>query len=159
MASHRPLIEPEDLVGLGFRCSMSCLRPGLDANSSGCRLLAATIAAHGLPPSLRSHFTVWALAIDSTTERPITLNHLENPAFTPDERLAIALVAACQHPRCPALTACASALLGSSDLGQVLSATQNIAHTLSAAGTILQPVPRITGGDQQNTPPFPPRLH
>jgi len=160
MASRCPLIEPENLVGLGFRCSMSCFRPGLDASSNGCRLLAATIAARGLSPGIQDHFTAWALAITATAQRPITLNPLETASFSQDERLAITLVAACQHAPCPALTACASALLGTSDLGRVLAATQIIAHTLAATGIVVQNLgPGPSQFSAASPPTRAPRLH
>ncbi|MEQ1698336.1 MAG: hypothetical protein ABL901_21110 [Hyphomicrobiaceae bacterium] len=146
MASRLPSIwhqldtAPERLVGLGFRCAMTCLRPGSNCTAlQSCALLNASIKAHRLPAKLNAEFTAWALAVDATAERPIELSALEHPSFSSDESLAIALVAACQHAHCPALTACASALLGSHDLGRALAATQILAHTLFTANAVLHP--------------------
>jgi hypothetical protein len=131
---------PERLVGLGFRCAMTCLRPGSGlAAPQACALLKAAIEAHRLPTKLNRDFAAWALAVDATAERPIALSALDHQSFTPDESLAIALVAACQHAHCPALTACASALLGTHDLGRALAATQILAHTLFTANALLSP--------------------
>ena len=148
--------NPEHLVGLGFRCAMTCLRPGKNLVApQACALLKAAIEAHHLPANLNTRFTAWALAVDATAERPIELSALEHPSFSPDEALAIALVAACQHAHCPALTACASALLGTCDLGRALAATQILAHTLSAANAVLNSANTMPLNQSSPTP----RLH
>jgi len=164
MATIQQPLHPEHLIGLGFRYSMACLRPDSgDCGPHACRLLTTAISAQGFPANLRNQFTARALAITSTARRPIRLHALDDPDLTPDERLAVALVAAAQHAHCPALTACASALVGSSGpghhLGRVLAATQIIAHTLSAAGTVIDPVSIATRNPRPNTRQFPPRLH
>lgn len=153
MGSRRPLNtpvpehyhHPEHLVGLGFRCAMTCLRPANNfaspqacVGSQACAILKAAIKAHCLPAKLNTEFTAWALAVEASADRQIQLSPLDHQAFSPDESLAIALVAACQHAHCPALTACASALLGTPDLGRALAATQILAHTLLTANAVLQ---------------------
>ena len=62
----------------------------------------------------------------------------DSAGFCRDECLAISLVAACQHDAGPALKSCAFALLGSSNLGRALVATEVVARTLSGAGCLLQ---------------------
>ena len=128
---------PERLVGLGFRCSMICLRTADNTGPYACALLQASIDDHRLPAKLNANFAAWALAVEATATRPIKLLALKHHSFSPDESLAIALVAACQHAHCPALTACASALLGTNDLGRTLAATQILAHTLLTANAVL----------------------
>lgn len=141
----KPNHTPERLVGLGFRCAMTCLRPGCAlAAPNACALLKTSLETHRLPADLNTGFAAWALAVEATAERPIELHSLDHHTFSADEALAIALVATCQHAHCPALTACASALLGTRDIGRALAATQILAHTLFAANAVLQLHNRIS---------------
>lgn len=130
----------EQVVGLGFRCSLACLRTADNATSrQACAMLQSTLEAHRLPARLVADFSAWALAVEASAERPIAVLPVAAAGFCRDECLAISLVAACQHDSCPALKACAFALLGSSDLGRALAATDVIAHTLLLAEMRLRP--------------------
>ena len=127
--------RPERIVGLGFRCSMSCLRARDQADAGqACARLTAAVAARLLPQALIAEFAAWALAVEASAERPVAVLPIDSAGFCRDECLAISLVAACQHDACPALKSCAFALLGSSNLGRALVATGVVARTLSGAG-------------------------
>jgi hypothetical protein len=126
--------RPEWIVGLGFRCSITCIRasdPGCARQA--CAVLGSAVEARAMPVSLVTSFSAWAMAVEATAERHIAVLPAGASGLCRDECLAIALVAACQYGACPALQACAFALLGSSDLGRAIAATQNVAHALLGA--------------------------
>ena len=118
---------------------MACLRACDQADAGqACARLTAALAALELPQSLIAGFAAWALAVEASAARPVAVLPIDSAGFCRDECLAISLVAACQHDACPALKACAFALLGTSDLGRALVATEAVARTLSGAGCRLQ---------------------
>ena len=61
------------------------------------------------------------------------------PGFCADECLAISLIAASQHQRCPAMRACALALTGSDAIDPVLNAANGFADALQDADQRLSP--------------------
>ena len=133
-----PARTTERIVGLGFRCSLACLRSSDAAEARrACTYLTTALCADNLPAELVPQFAAWALAIESSAERPIAVLPIKSASFGRDECLAISLVAACQHQTCPALRACAFALLGSADLGRALAATATIAATLRGSDALL----------------------
>jgi hypothetical protein len=136
---------------------MICLRTGdpAVARLAGSRLCTA-LSLHGAPRALLVQFSAWALAIAADAERPIGILAIEAPGFCDDERLAVALVAACQHRACPALQACAFALMGTEYPGRALAATEAIATTLTGADALLTPDRRDLAS---GAGPFRPRLH
>lgn len=130
--------RPEQLVGLGFRCSLACLRTDDPAFARvACSRLTTALSLHEAPRALVLQFSAWALAIEASAERPIGILPIEAIGFCRDECLAVALVAACQHQACPALRACAFALMGTADLGRALAATETLAATLLEADALL----------------------
>jgi hypothetical protein len=128
----------EHLVGIGFRCSLICLRTGdMDVASHACQRLRDTLEAGKLALDLVAPFTAWALAVEANAARPVTILPVEAGGFCRDECLAISLVAACQNDACPALKACVFALLGTADTGRVMAATGDVASALLQANTRL----------------------
>jgi hypothetical protein len=128
----------EHLVGIGFRCSLVCLRTG-DVGLAGraCQRLRDALDAGRLTTDLVAPFTAWALAVEANAARPVTILPVDAGGFCTDECLAISLVAACQNNACPALTACALALLGTPDDGRVIAATREVADALREANALL----------------------
>ena len=59
--------------------------------------------------------------------------------FCRDECLAVAMIAASQHKTCPALRACAFALVEHSGVDEVVEQSERFALTLSAVGQVLSP--------------------
>jgi hypothetical protein len=132
--------HPEWLVGLGFRCSLSCLRATANAPAGeACAVLSDALAKAGLPEAILDTFLSWGLAVECDAAKPVTVLPVASAGFCLDECLAVSLVAASQHPRCPALSACALALLGSSDGARTLAASAEVASVLAAAGRWLDP--------------------
>ena len=57
--------------------------------------------------------------------------------FCRDECVAIAMIAACQHNACPAMRACAFALLGCSMIDEVVQGAESFAETMRGADQVL----------------------
>lgn len=134
-----PPFQAERLVGVGFRCWMM----GLDTGDIDCWQTAfseyegcvGVDHAKMLVPGLSN----WVRAVRGSAARPIQIAPRGCNQFCRDECLAIAMVAACQHSACPALKACAFALVGSSDVNRALDAAEEFATGLRKAEQILSP--------------------
>ena len=131
--------QAERLVGLGFRhwlhgyrtgdisrwekvwCSYSGAMGAQAAKSAVCRL------------------SDWVRAITAHTHRPLETSLGDCPGFCRDECVAIAMIAACQHNACPAMRACAFALLGCSMIDEVVQGAENFAASMREADQVLSP--------------------
>lgn len=132
-----PQFQAERLVGVGFRCWMSGLDTGdIDCWQTAFSEFAGCVGidnAKTLVPGLSN----WVKAVRGSAQRPIEISPRSCNRFCRDECLAIAMVAACQHSACPALKACAFALIGSSEVNRALDAAEEFAHGLRRADQIL----------------------
>ena len=131
--------QPERLVGLGFRywlqgyktgdisrwekvwCTYSSALGPEDAKDAVCRLSG------------------WVRAIDTHAHRALQTSAGDCPAFCRDECMAISMIAACQHDACPAMRACAFALLGCSMIDEVVTVAEDFAATMRKADQVLSP--------------------
>lgn len=77
--------------------------------------------------------------IGRTAARPIDILPHGCPGLCRDECLAVSIVAASQQGACPALKACAYALLETSNLAPCLSSAMAFGCALRDAGHILEP--------------------
>lgn len=132
--------QPERLVGVGFRCWMSGLDSGdIDCWQTAFSEYAGCVGidnAKALMPGLSN----WVRAVRCSAQRSIETAPPSCGAFCRDECLAIAMVAACQHSACPALKACAFALIGCSEVNDALSAAESFALSLRRADQVLSPM-------------------
>ena len=62
--------------------------------------------------------------------RDIEVCLTEQEQFGQDERMAITMVAAGQHNACPAMQACASALIGATEVENVIEASTDFGQKL-----------------------------
>lgn len=130
---------PERLVGLGFRCWMS----GYQTGDIGCweeawNVYAATLGAKSARVAM-SELSCWVRKIRHVAGRDIGTFPTGCRSFCRDECVAISMVAASQHKVCPALRACAFALLGSQMIDDVMAETDSFALTLAALDQRLEP--------------------
>lgn len=130
---------PERLVAFGFRCWLGGCRTG-DIESwlrAWCAFadVVGPVSAQPLVMGLGS----WVRAVQTTTTRDIEVEQADCAGFCRDECLAVAMVAACQHRTCPALKACAFALLGTSHLDVAIESAERFALRLEQADQILSP--------------------
>lgn len=135
---------PERLVGLGFRFWMHGQRSG-DIRSWE----KAWSLYCGMFGPMRAKLAVGALsswigALGAAAQREIEVGAGHCSTFCRDECLAISMIAACQHRTCPAMRACAFALIESGHIDahridEVAAPAQSFADTLSSLDQVLSP--------------------
>ncbi len=133
------LPAPERLVGMGFRFWMLGRKTGdigewenawtLYSNSFG--LCGARRAVNSL--------SCWVNTLHRSTHRDIEVLPSGCPQLGRDECIAVSMIAACQHNTCPALRACAFALVESSMIDRVVQDAHVFADTLSTLEQRLSP--------------------
>ncbi len=129
----------EAIVGLGFRgwiagyqnSDISCWEEvwRLYSNLLGPKHAEAAVGC----------LASWSKAIAVTSRNPISIRPLGACGFCRDECLAISMIAACQHNTCPAMRACAFALIESSMVDEVLHHAGTYALTLRSIEHIVSP--------------------
>lgn len=124
---------PEWLVGVGFRCWLA----GYDTGDITCwengwntynRVLGPARAKRAV-----TELACWVRAVRAAASREIQYNALDARRFCADECMAMSLIAASQHHRCPAMQACALALTGSETVDPVIDAANAFADALDEA--------------------------
>ena len=136
-AGHSALLPPrsgaEWLVGVGFRCWLA----GYDTGDIACwengwneynRLLGTERAKRAV-----TELACWVRAVRASASRRIEYSPFGCAGFCADECMAISLIAASQHHRCPAMRACALALTGSELVEPVIDAANAFADVLQDA--------------------------
>lgn len=135
--SFNPARGPERLVGIGFRCWLA----GYDTCDINCwetgwnyyaRELGVTRAKAAV-----TELSCWVRLMRSSACRKIGYFPHGCKRFCQDECMAISMVAASQHSVCPAMRACAFALLGSSEIDGVVESAGEFGCILREAGHIL----------------------
>ena len=134
-----PLSGAEWLVGVGFRCwlagydsgDIACWETGWNAYS---RALGAERAKRAV-----TELACWVRAVRAAASRKIEYCPVDCKGFCPDECMAISLIAASQHHRCPAMRACALALTGSDLVDPVIDTANAFADVLQDADQRLSP--------------------
>lgn len=128
---------PERLVGIGFRCWLTCLTTG----DPGCLQEASTTFSSTLGQDrarvLMLDIVQFVRAVSATSVRNIEVQPADWCGFCRDECLAISIIAACQHEALDALKTSASALIGSDDIGDTLNGAQSFASRLKSAQQFL----------------------
>jgi len=131
--------EPERLVGLGFRAWLA----GYQTGDITCWEEAWTIYSSALGPQrarpIVTDLACWVRAIKSASCRSIEVYPGQCAGFCRDECMAIAMVAASQHGACPALRACAFALLENSAIDDVVEGAECLGAHLKSCDKILSP--------------------
>jgi hypothetical protein len=134
-----PRSGAEWLVGMGFRCWLA----GYDTGDIACWENGWNAYSRALGPERArravTELACWVRAVRASASRRIEYSPVGCPAFCADECLAISLIAASQHHRCPAMRACALALTGSDAVDPVLKAANAFADALHEADQRLSP--------------------
>lgn len=138
------LPEPERLVGLGFRYWMLGRKTGSIEHWE--RAWALYTGVFGLCGARAAVGTLsgWVGTLCKSSQREIDVFPEGCAGFCRDECLAVSMIAACQHNTCPALRACAFALMESSLLDRVSEEAQAFANTLDSLETRLSPGSIVT---------------
>jgi hypothetical protein len=133
------LQEPERLVGFGYRFWLNGFRTGDISNwEKAWSTYANTIGATAAKTAV-GQLSCWVRAIDCHAQRELKTSPNNCARFCHDECVAIAMIAACQHHACPAMRACAFALLGCSMIEEVVDVAESFAQALRDADQILSP--------------------
>ena len=129
---------PERLVGLGFRYWLAGFRTG-DISCWEKAWRAYSNAMGGAAKTAVTELSCWVRAINTHAQRDLETVPADCDRFCRDECVAIAMIAACQHNACPAMRACAFALLGCSLIDEVVEGAESFAATMRGADQVLSP--------------------
>jgi hypothetical protein len=131
--------EPERLVGFGFRLWLNGFRTGdISSWEKAWCAYAGTIGAAAAKTAV-GDLSCWVRSINCCAQRKLETSPNACARFCRDECVAIAMIAACQHHACPAMRACAFALLGCSMIDEVVQGAESFARTLRDADQVLLP--------------------
>ena len=133
------IVLPERLVGFGFRGWIS----GYQSGDVGCwekvwRLYDDRFGPRGAQAAV-ADLSSFAKSVSACSRRRLVVEPLDAGRFGRDESLAISMVAAFQHNTCPAMRACAFALVESSMLDEVLHHASSFAVTLRTLDAVVPP--------------------
>jgi hypothetical protein len=130
---------PERLVGLGFRYWVSGYQWGdIDRWEKAWCLYSAALGPQGAKTAV-AELSAWVRAVSAATRRKIEVDCGECPGLCRDECLAVSMIAACQHNTCPAMRACAFALIESSLIDEVVHHAETFAITMRGLDKVLPP--------------------
>ena len=132
-----PIKRPERLVGLGFRCWLA----GYETHDVNCWETGWNTFASELGPAdaktAITELSCWVRQLHQTACRQISYFPYGCKGFCQDECMAISMIAASQHSACPAMRACAFALLNSNNIDSVVDSATNFGNALRDAGQVL----------------------
>ena len=131
------ILTPEQLVGVGFRgwmagyeySDISCWEQVWNQYASALGLKAAKSAITELGS--------WVREVRQSSCRTIKTYPPGCTGFCRDECIAISVIAALQHDHCPALRACAFALMGTSAIDPMLDQAAEFASRLKETEQVL----------------------
>lgn len=131
------MMTPERLVGIGFRGWYA----GYEYQDVSCwesvwNTYARTLGSKPAKQAV-SELSAWVRIVHTSRCRRIETLPTGCVGFCKDECVAISVIAACQHDNCPALKACAFALLGSSHVDPMLEEATDFANVLLNTGQSL----------------------
>jgi hypothetical protein len=133
------LFVPERLVGLGFRYWLMGFRTGdISCWERAWRAYSNTLGAAAAKSAV-TDLSCWVRAINRHARRDLETSAVDCQRFCRDECIAIEMIAACQHHACPAMRACAFALLGCSLIDEVVEGAETFAATMRGADQVLPP--------------------
>ncbi len=150
---NRPKISPTArLVGVGFRLWLSGCKTGdVSCWEKAWQLYVSLLGPRSAQAAV-SELSMWVRAVASSAARDIEVNPDTCPGFCKDECLAIAMIAACQHKTCPAMRACAFALIENSGVEPVVDQSESFAMTLVAVDQVLSPNYIVNAAALSNPP-------
>jgi hypothetical protein len=126
----------ERLVGIGFRCWLA----GYDTSDIACWETCWNLYTRELGNNAKSAVSelgCWVRALRESACRKLDYYPYGCTRFCRDECLAISMIAASQNQACPALRACAFALIGASPVDSVVDRAAEFACALDRMGVHL----------------------
>jgi hypothetical protein len=138
------LPEPERLVALGFRWWMRGRAEGdIACWERAWSLYSGMLGVTGARMAV-STLSTWVGALGTCARREIEVFPTDCPGFCRDECIAVSMIAACQHGTCPALRACAFALIEQPAIDRVIGHAQAFADTMTGLEQVLSPGSIVT---------------
>ena len=128
---------PERLVGLGFRYWLDGYRTGDISRWEKVWCTYSSVMGAAVAKSAVGDLACWVRTINNHTQRDLRTSAVDCGQFCRDECVAISMIAACQHQVCPAMRACAFALLGCSMIDEVVQVAESFAETMRDADQML----------------------
>ena len=129
----------ERLIGLGFRYWVAGYKSGdIDRWEEAWRIYAKALGPNAARTAV-SELSAWVRAVSAAARREIEVCSGDCAGFCRDECLAVSMIAACQHNTCPAMRACAFALIESSLIDEVVHHAQSCAVTMRGLDQVLSP--------------------
>lgn len=136
------LTGAERLTGLGFRCWLAGYQNGsMTSWEEAWNLYAQELGPVAARAAIRD-LSCWVRAVSGHAQREIEICPAQCDRFGHDECLAVSMIAAAQHD-CPAVKACAFALLGSQQFDEVITSASRFAAVLRENQMLLQPGPLV----------------
>ncbi|WP_072396766.1 hypothetical protein [Hyphomicrobium sp. CS1GBMeth3] len=129
----------ERLIGLGFRYWVAGYKSGdIDRWEDAWRIYSHALGPNAARTAV-SELSAWVRAVSAAARREIEVRHGDCDGFCRDESLALSMIAACQHNTCPAMRACAFALIESSLIDEVVHHAETFAVTMRGLDQVLPP--------------------
>jgi hypothetical protein len=133
------LPEPDCLVGLGFRYWVLGRKTGrIEHWERAWSLYTGLFGLCGARMAVGS-LSCWVASLARASLREIEVLSGDGRHFCRDECLAVSMIAACQHNTCPAMRACAFALIESSMIDCVIDEAHAFADILISLEQRLSP--------------------
>lgn len=129
----------ELLVGYGFRGWISGYQTGDVACWEGVWRLYSNMLGVNSARVVVGALAAWTKSVNACARRQVKVGPLEACHFCADECLAISMIAASQHKTCPAMRACAFALIDSAMLDEVLFHADSYALMMRSQGRVVSP--------------------
>ena len=140
------------LVGIGFRLWLKgCQTAKADYWEKAWDLYRQTLGEKAAVTAL-DELAGWVNQVVKWSTREIEVSPVACSDFCRDECLALAMIAACQHNTCPAMRACAFALVENSNIQNVVDQSEQFALTLRAVDQVLPPNYIVCGSALDVTP-------
>jgi hypothetical protein len=129
----------ERLVGLGFRYWVGGYQSGdIKFWEEAWRIYSEALGPRAAKTAV-SELSAWVRAVSAAARREIEVFTGGGNRFCRDECLAVSMIAACQHNTCPAMRACAFALIESSLIDEVVHHAETYAITMRGLDQVLPP--------------------
>lgn len=135
----REAVGAERLVGLGFRYWVSGYQSGnIDRWEDAWDIYSRALGACRARAAV-AELSAWVRSVSAAARREITVCNDGCARLCRDECLAVSMIAACQHNTCPAMRACAFALVESSLIDEVVHHAESFALTMRGLDQVLSP--------------------
>jgi len=132
-------LAPELLVGYGFRGWIAGYQTGDVSCWEQVWRLYSNLLGSSRAKVAVGELSAWAKSVAAAARHGVEVKPLGACDFCRDECLAISMIAACQHNTCPAMRACAFALIESSLVEDVLHHAGAYAVTLRSLDKVVPP--------------------